>query len=126
MIETESKSVEELEQLYQEGLIKLGDGLDRSLAAAVVRHEIIDNDLGIGRPDRRPECRDHLVHLGLPTLAVEKRRVHGQIIERVAGVAIVFNDAPTGPGLECDVLLSLGAYREKHALGDWVKLSNRA
>ena len=59
----------------------------RSLTAAVVRHEIIDNDLGIGRPDRRAECRDHLVHLGLPTLAVETLRADEQIIERVTGVA---------------------------------------
>ena len=45
---------------------------------------------------------------------VEKRRLHGQIIERVAGVAIVFNDAPTGAGLECDLLLSPGAAGKKH------------
>ena len=42
-------------------------------------------------------------------MTVEKRRVYGQIIERVARVAIVFNDAPIDAGLECDVLLSLGA-----------------
>jgi hypothetical protein len=75
----------------------------RSLAAAVVRHEIIDNDLGIGRPDRRAECRDHLVYLGLPTLAVEKRRVDAQIIERVTLVAMTFNDVPAGASLERDV-----------------------
>ena len=53
-------------------------------------------------------------NLGFSTLTVEKRRVDGQIIERVAGVAIAFNDAPTGAGLERDVLLSLGANAEKH------------
>src|SRR5262249_22848812 len=51
-----------------------------SVSTAVVRHEVVNNRLSIGWPDWRTKCRNHLVHLGFPTLTVEKRRVDTQII----------------------------------------------
>ena len=59
----------------------------RSVATAVVRHKIVEYDLNICLRDFGIKHVDHLVHLSFPTLTVDKRRVHGQIIERVAASA---------------------------------------
>src|SRR6516165_7797511 len=60
-------------------------------ADAVVLRKIIDNRCCIIRRYRGTEDADHLVHLGLPTLAIEKWRVGAQIVEAVAGAAVPFD-----------------------------------
>src|SRR5919204_1707780 len=63
----------------------------RSRSTAVIRLEVIGDDLGIGIADRSPECLDHLGDLRVPQGRVGKRRVHHDVIEAVATGAVAFD-----------------------------------
>src|SRR5712691_10331582 len=55
--------------------------------APVILFQIVGDDTGIGRIDRRPENIDHLGDLGVPQRRIGERRVHHDVIEAVAGGA---------------------------------------
>src|ERR1700741_5596826 len=63
----------------------------RSGSAAVIRLEIIGDDLCVAIADGSPECLDHLGALRLPQCRVRKRRVHHDVIEAVATGAVAFD-----------------------------------
>src|SRR5437762_14115823 len=55
---------------------------------AVVGAEILNDRLGVFGADRSAEDLDHLGHAAVPAIAVEKRRIHDDIVETVAGAAV--------------------------------------
>src|SRR5260370_34303210 len=54
----------------------------------VICLQVVADDLRVAGIDRRPEGVDHLGHLGIPSGAVEKRRVHLDVVEAVADGAV--------------------------------------
>src|ERR1700755_894986 len=63
----------------------------RSGSAAVIRLEIIGDDLCVAIADGSPECLDHLGDLRVPQGRVGKRRVHHDVIEAVATGTVAFD-----------------------------------
>src|SRR4030095_10975175 len=54
----------------------------------VIGVEIFDDRLRIVGVDRRPEDLDHLGDAAVPTVAIEERRIHQDVVEAVARAAI--------------------------------------
>ena len=85
-----------------------------SPAAAVIRRQIVDNDLGVGGANRRAVGFDHFIRLRFPAFAVQKPRIDARVVERVAGAAIAFNKIAPWAVFERDRVLRPRGNGEKN------------
>ena len=83
----------------------------------VIRRQIRGDVLGVGVADRRAERFDHLGDLGVPGRRIEKRRVHLDIDQAVAGAAIGFHFVEARTRLELDRRL-IGERGKRDKRGD--------
>src|SRR5260370_31760676 len=74
--------------------------LGHKASLPVIGLQVIADDLGVGGTDRRPEGSDHLGHLRIPSGGVEKRRIHLDVIEAVAGGTVGLDLVDPGGSLE--------------------------
>src|SRR5438067_9582895 len=84
---------------------------------AVIDAQVVDDRLRVFGADRRAEDLDHLGHATVPAVAVEKRRIHDDIVETVAGPAVRLDLCATRPILQLETPLlrddDAGGHRQR-------------
>src|SRR6185369_5402515 len=85
----------------------------RERLRAILRCEIIDDVLHIPLGHRCAHRLDHLVHGRFPTLAIENRRIHLDIVEAVAHRAICLDQTLAGGVCQMKLAFSREARRRQ-------------